>query len=132
MHGSSFGRQHNFRIQNQFQQSQHNRLLPAALFYGDLSSYKKHCLPYPNALTAEASETLREMIAPVESFFKKIPSGEIDEKHEIPKEILAGLAEMGLFGLQIPQELGGLGLSNTAYARMAEEFVLDPSIAVTL
>lgn len=50
----------------------------------------------------------------------------------IPKATMDGLKEMGLFGLQIPQEYGGLGLSNSAYARIAEEVVLDPSIAVTL
>jgi len=27
---------------------------------------------------------------------------------------------MGAFSLQVPQELGGLGLSNTQYARMVE------------
>ena len=43
-----------------------------------------------------------------------------------------GLRELGLFGLQIPTELGGLGLSNTAYARVVEELVMDASVAVTL
>lgn len=43
-----------------------------------------------------------------------------------------GLKELGLFGLQIPEEYGGLGLTNSAYARVAEEVVMDPSIAVTL
>lgn len=43
-----------------------------------------------------------------------------------------GLKELGLFGLQIPSEYGGLNLSNTAYARVVEELVMDPSIAVTL
>lgn len=31
-----------------------------------------------------------------------------------------GLAELGAFGLQVPEELGGVGLSNTQYARMVE------------
>lgn len=103
------------------------------MFYGDLSSYKKHCTPtFPNALSADASDTLKAMLGPVAQFFGKVPSAEIDAKHEIPEEVMAGLRELGLFGLQIPEDLGGLGLSNTAYARMAEEFVMDPSIAVTL
>ena len=39
---------------------------------------------------------------------------------------------LGLFGLQIPVELNGLGLSNTAYARVVERVCFDGSIAVTL
>lgn len=42
-----------------------------------------------------------------------------------------GLRELGLFGLQIPEELGGLELSNSSYARVAEE-LSDGGIAVTL
>uniref|UniRef100_A0A673AS43 Complex I assembly factor ACAD9, mitochondrial n=1 Tax=Sphaeramia orbicularis TaxID=375764 RepID=A0A673AS43_9TELE len=43
-----------------------------------------------------------------------------------------GLKELGLFGMQVPEEYGGLGLSNTVYARLAEITALDGSIAVTL
>ena len=32
----------------------------------------------------------------------------------------AALREMGAFGLQVPESLGGIGLSNTGYARMVE------------
>jgi acyl-CoA dehydrogenase family member 9 len=39
---------------------------------------------------------------------------------------------LGLFGLQIPVDLNGLGLSNTAYARVVERVCFDGSIAVTL
>jgi len=30
------------------------------------------------------------------------------------------MKELGLFGLQVPTELGGVGLSNTGYARLVE------------
>ncbi|XP_069795919.1 complex I assembly factor ACAD9, mitochondrial isoform X1 [Narcine bancroftii] len=43
-----------------------------------------------------------------------------------------GLKQLGLFGQQIPEEYGGLGLSNTMYARLGEITSLDGSIAVTL
>ncbi|KAF4523489.1 hypothetical protein B566_EDAN004559 [Ephemera danica] len=33
---------------------------------------------------------------------------------------MQGLKEMGAFGLQVPTELGGIGLTNTQYARMVE------------
>ena len=31
-----------------------------------------------------------------------------------------GMRELGAFGLQVPTELGGLGLTNTQYARLTE------------
>jgi (2S)-methylsuccinyl-CoA dehydrogenase len=39
----------------------------------------------------------------------------------IPMEIIAELAEMGVFGLTIPEEYGGFGLSKTAMAVVSEE-----------
>ncbi len=39
----------------------------------------------------------------------------------IPMEIISELAEMGVFGLTIPEEFGGFGLSKTAMAVVSEE-----------
>lgn len=33
---------------------------------------------------------------------------------------MKGCWDLGLFGLQVPQDLGGLGLNNTQYARLVE------------
>ena len=43
-----------------------------------------------------------------------------DREETIPPEIFSQLQEMGAFGLQVPNELGGVGLTNTQYARMVE------------
>ncbi len=43
----------------------------------------------------------------------------IDREGEIPDEVIAGLAKLGAFGIKIPAEYGGLGLSQTNYARAA-------------
>jgi len=102
------------------------------MFLGSMASFAKHCAPFPKSLGAEEAETLNAMLEPVSDFFAKLPSAKIDEEHKIPDEVLAGLRELGLWGLQIPEQYGGLGLSNTAYARTVEEFVFDPSVAVTL
>ncbi len=40
--------------------------------------------------------------------------------HRAVGQISAALGEMGAFGLQVPESLGGIGLSNTGYARMVE------------
>ena len=39
---------------------------------------------------------------------------------------------MGLFGMQIPSEYGGLGLNNVQYARVLEEISRDGSVGVML
>ncbi|NWX85254.1 ACAD9 dehydrogenase, partial [Nothoprocta ornata] len=61
-----------------------------------------------------------------------VDSQKIDREGKIPPETLKGLKELGLFGMQIPEEYGGLGLSHTMYARLGEVICLDGSIAVTL
>jgi len=43
----------------------------------------------------------------------------IDRDGEIPDEVIAGLAGLGAFGIKIPAMYGGLGLSQTNYARAA-------------
>lgn len=43
----------------------------------------------------------------------------IDREGEIPDEVLQGLADLGAFGIKIPKQYGGLGLSQTNYSRTA-------------
>ncbi len=46
---------------------------------------------------------------------------ELDEKGEFPWEILKVLAEVGLFGVYIPEEYGGLGFGNLENCLVVEE-----------
>ena len=46
---------------------------------------------------------------------------ELDHADEYPHQIVAGLRKLGLFGLTIPEEYGGLGESPLTYALVAEE-----------
>ncbi len=46
---------------------------------------------------------------------------EIDENHIIPPEIIKKLAKLGFFGVTIPQDYGGAGLSFTSYIIIIEE-----------
>ena len=39
---------------------------------------------------------------------------------KVPEEVMQGLKDLGAFGLQVPVEYEGLGLSNTQYARLVE------------
>ena len=45
---------------------------------------------------------------------------EIDETGEIPDSLLEKLAEIGAFGIKIPKEYGGLGLSQATYSKAAK------------
>src|SRR5690606_23270198 len=50
-----------------------------------------------------------------------------------PFEIVESMAELGMMGLAVPEELGGLGLLQSGYARVMQEMAtVDASLAVTL
>uniref|UniRef100_A0A8C8SH35 Complex I assembly factor ACAD9, mitochondrial n=1 Tax=Pelusios castaneus TaxID=367368 RepID=A0A8C8SH35_9SAUR len=88
--------------------------------------------PYPE-ISKDELEEINQFVGPVEKFFnEEVDSKKIDQEAKIPPETLKGLKSLGLFGMQIPEEYGGLGLSNTMYARLGEITSLDGSIAVTL
>ncbi len=44
-----------------------------------------------------------------------------DEHHEVPRQAVAKLAEMGLLGVAVPPEWGGAGMDNLCYAIAMEE-----------
>jgi very long chain acyl-CoA dehydrogenase len=89
------------------------------LFQGKLVESAVH--PYPDALSEDQRETLSMLVDPVTSFLENENDPALnDEKEEVPAEVLDALKEMGAFGLQVPEEYEGIGLSNTGYARMVE------------
>ncbi|XP_044307153.1 complex I assembly factor ACAD9, mitochondrial isoform X2 [Varanus komodoensis] len=88
--------------------------------------------PFPE-ISNEELEEINQYVGPVEKFFsEEVDSRKIDQDAKIPQETLNGLKKLGLFGMQIPEEYGGLGLSNTMYARLGEIISQDGAIAVTL
>lgn len=48
-------------------------------------------------------------------------ANELEHNDEYPKDIVDGLKELGVFGLMIPEEYGGLGQSLLTYALVVEE-----------
>jgi len=48
-------------------------------------------------------------------------AGELDREHRFPKEQVAKMAELGLMGVAVPDDQGGTGLDNLAYAIAMEE-----------
>ncbi|WP_255955573.1 acyl-CoA dehydrogenase family protein [Streptomyces odontomachi] len=76
------------------------------------------------AQTHGLTEIQAEIISTVRDFVDKeiIPvATELEHRDEYPQEIVDGLKELGLFGLMIPEEYGGLGESLLTYALCVEE-----------
>lgn len=78
---------------------------------------------------AELAKTVRDfaqsVVAPV--------AAKHDEEHSFPYQVVAGMAEMGLFGLPFPEEYGGMGGDYFALCLALEELgKVDQSVAITL
>jgi alkylation response protein AidB-like acyl-CoA dehydrogenase len=76
------------------------------------------------AQTAGLTEVQTEILATVRSFVDKeiIPHAqELEHSDAYPADIVEGMKEMGLFGLTIGEEYGGLGESLLTYALVVEE-----------
>ncbi len=48
-------------------------------------------------------------------------AAEIDRNHRYPKELVAGLAELGLMGVAVPEKYGGAGMDTLSYVLAMEE-----------
>ncbi|WP_086826741.1 acyl-CoA dehydrogenase family protein [Allokutzneria sp. NRRL B-24872] len=76
------------------------------------------------AQTAGLTDVQQEILATVRSFVDKeiIPHAQaLEHGDTYPSDIVEGMKEMGLFGLTIPEEHGGLGESLLTYALVVEE-----------
>lgn len=76
------------------------------------------------AQTPGLTDIQQEILSTVRQFVDKkiIPNAqELEHSDTYPEEILEGMKEMGLFGLMIPEEYGGLGESLLTYVLCVEE-----------
>jgi alkylation response protein AidB-like acyl-CoA dehydrogenase len=76
------------------------------------------------AQTAGLTEIQTEILSAVKTFVDKeiIPyATDLEHKDEFPEAIVEGMKEMGLFGLMISEEYGGLGESLLTYALVVEQ-----------
>jgi acyl-CoA dehydrogenase family protein 9 len=90
--------------------------------------------PYPR-LRDKDREVLSAMLDAIDQFLapKHADFKRWDRDAEQPAEFIQSLRELGLFGLIIPEELGGLGLSNAAYARvLSQSSGHDSSVTLTI
>src|SRR5215207_9774201 len=76
------------------------------------------------ARTPGLTDVQQEILSTVRSFVDReiLPyATELEHKDEFPEAIVDGMKEMGLFGLTIAEEYGGLGESLLTYALVVEE-----------
>jgi len=70
------------------------------------------------------NESFELLLASVQRFVRErlVPAENVVEEHdEVPADIVNDMKEMGLFGLSIPEEYGGIGLSMSQECRVAYE-----------
>ncbi|HEX7440800.1 MAG TPA: acyl-CoA dehydrogenase family protein [Caldimonas sp.] len=70
------------------------------------------------------NESFELLLASVQRFTRErlMPAEDaVEENDEVPADIVEDMKEMGLFGLSIPEEYGGIGLSMSQECRVAYE-----------
>jgi alkylation response protein AidB-like acyl-CoA dehydrogenase len=83
-------------------------------------------------LTREHHE-LRERVAAFAREAIEPVARDLDESGDFPWENVARMAEMGLFGVPVPADLGGMGLDTLSYILVIEELAkVDASHAITV
>ncbi|MFI5311547.1 MAG: acyl-CoA dehydrogenase family protein [Gemmatimonadales bacterium] len=84
------------------------------LFLGRFRSDLIH--PHPAEDPAEVARA-KPFLDALERFLASYDADEVDRTGEIREEDVQALREMGAFGIKVPQEYGGLGLSQMTYVK---------------
>src|SRR5689334_3936082 len=88
--------------------------------------------PHPPDDPEEAARA-KPFLDALADFLRRVDSDMIDRTGEIPEEYVQELRDMGAFGIKIPREYGGLGLSYSSYVKaMAMVTSKDGSITALL
>ncbi|MEU6558929.1 acyl-CoA dehydrogenase family protein [Nocardia nova] len=86
--------------------------------------------------TGTLPEDYRDLALTVRDFADQVVApvaAKHDAAHTFPYEVVAGMADMGLFGLPFPEEYGGMGGDYFALCLALEELgKIDQSVAITL
>ena len=84
-----------------------------SMFEGSFRLDLIHPFPRPDPADLERARPFMERL---ERFMRdRVDSDMIDREGKIPSYIVRGLGEIGAFGIKIPTEYGGLGLSQYSY-----------------
>jgi alkylation response protein AidB-like acyl-CoA dehydrogenase len=77
-------------------------------------------IPFPK-LSADIYSQIGETARRFAETRVKPLARDLDETERFPEEIYAGMAELGLFGITVPEDFGGAGLDALSYAVVMEE-----------
>jgi alkylation response protein AidB-like acyl-CoA dehydrogenase len=84
------------------------------LYLGSFDLSLVHPWPTPDPADVERGEAF---MARLTEYAQTMDGRIIEREAKIPDEYLRGLADLGVFGMKIPEEYGGLGLSLVYYGR---------------
>jgi alkylation response protein AidB-like acyl-CoA dehydrogenase len=85
------------------------------LFEGSFRLDLIHPFPAPDPADLERARPFMERL---DRFLReRVDSDRIDREGKIPEDVIQGLRDIGAFGIKIPTEYGGLGLSQYSYTR---------------
>lgn len=87
------------------------------LFMGRLSLGHVYPFPMQPPLDIEAGRPFLTELARV--LKHEVDPDQIDADGEVPDKVIKRLAQLGAFGIKVPREYGGLGLSQLNYSRAA-------------
>src|SRR6266545_3111437 len=87
--------------------------------------------PFPE-VSAEERETVSAFLESLRGFARDhIDPARIEREHRIDDGVMRGLADLGIFGMTIPEAYGGYGFSASAYCRVMEEIgTIDASLGI--
>ena len=75
--------------------------------------------PYP--LPGEERPEFRRFYDALQDFLRKeVDPIQIDERGELPEPMIEGLRRLGAFGMKVPVEYGGLGLTHVEYGKVMQ------------
>ena len=88
----------------------------ANIYFGSLDVERFHSFS-----DLEEDDKTREIIEKYVEIIKRYPSSHLEEQGTVPAELLEELRRIGFFGLNIPEEYGGVGLNLKQYLKVVEE-----------
>ena len=109
-----------------------DRSVAKSLFLGQI--LEDDIFPFPS-FDKQEQETIEMVLESVEKFLssKSTLFREFDREGFQPSSYIDELKELGLFGLIIPEEYGGIGLSNSGYSRVLQQVTTyDGSTSLTV
>ena len=88
------------------------------LFWGNFR--EELVFPYPE-VPAEEAARCDQLLAELDAYLvNEHPAIQIDREQEIPDWCIKRLFDLGVLGMTIPSDFGGLGLGITSYNRVLE------------